>query len=152
MTGAVRRGPAQTWFEDVEVGDVFLTPAMTITEAHVSLYRGLTFDEGVEPSAVPELLPLCLSIGLGWRIDRPPLAVIAFLSFDWEVLKPLRVGDTIHCISRTASRRAMREGGILVEDHEIVDHRGQVAQRGRFTFLVARRPQPAAPPGGETPP
>ena len=29
------------YFEDVEVGQIHETPAMTVTEAHASLYRGL---------------------------------------------------------------------------------------------------------------
>jgi hypothetical protein len=35
----------------------------------------------------------------------------------------------------------MREGGLVIEEHEIVDQRGVVVQRGRFTFLVEHRPR-----------
>ena len=134
----------QTYFEDVTVGEEVATPAITVTEAHVSLYRSLAGEAADDPAAVPELLPLCLSTGLGWRVPRPPLAVTAFLSVEWEILKSLRAGDTIHGVSRAATRRPMREGGIIIEDHEVVDQRGVVVQRGRFTFLVARRTPAAA--------
>lgn len=136
MTVAV----AHTYFEDTKVNQLVTTPAITVTEAHVSLYGGLTGDTGVEAESVPQLLPLCLSIGLGWRIPQPPLAVLAFMAMDCVFVRPMRVGDTVYGTSRIVSRRTMREGGIVIEDHEIIDQRGEVVQRGRFTFLVARRP------------
>jgi hypothetical protein len=129
------------YFEDVVVGDELASPGLTITEGHVGLYRGITGDGGEDPHAVPELLPLALSTGLGWRVPRPPLAVKAFLGFEWEILKELRVGDTIRTSSRPTTRRRMREGGLVIEEHEIVDQRGVVVQRGRFTFLVEHRPR-----------
>ena len=33
--------PNQFYFEDVEIGKVLETPAMTVTDAHVALYGGL---------------------------------------------------------------------------------------------------------------
>ena len=44
---------------------------MTVTEAHVAPLRRRHRDDppGV-PALAPELLGLCLSTGLGWRIDR----------------------------------------------------------------------------------
>ncbi|MBI4247096.1 MAG: hypothetical protein HY614_07900 [Candidatus Rokubacteria bacterium] len=136
---------AQTYFEDVEVGHEVASPAMTVTETHVSLYLGLTGETAADPAGVPALLPLALATGLGWRVPRPPLAVHAFLGFEWEILRSLRVGDTIHSTSRATARRPMRDGGLLVEEHQIVDQRGEVVQRGRFTFLVAKRPTEGAP-------
>ena len=137
-----------TYFEDVEVGDVEVSPAMTVTEAHAALYRGLTGEIPQGPAAIPELLPLCLATGLGWRMARPPLAVLAFMSFDWKIHRELRIGDTIHSRARLALKRSLREGGVIIEDHELVDQHGEVAQSGRFTFLIAKRAADAA--GGKT--
>ena len=130
---------AATYFEDVQVGDVEVTPAMTLTEAHAALYRGLIGEVPEGDGRFPDLLPLCLATGLGWRMERPPLAVLAFMSFDWKIHRELRVGDTIHGRARAALKRSMREGGVIIEDHELVDQHGEVAQSGRFTFLVAKR-------------
>jgi acyl dehydratase len=129
------------YFEDVVIGQDLVSPGLTITEAHVGLYRGVTGDGGEDPQVVPELLPLALSTGLGWRLPRAPLAIKAFLSFEWEILEPVRVGDTVRSISRTATRRRMREGGLIVEEQEIVDQRDRIVQRGRLTFVVEHRPQ-----------
>ena len=132
------------YFEDVVVGETVETPALTLTEAHASFYRGLAGETAAEPGLVPDLLPLCLATGLGWRIARPPLVVLAFMSLEWEIVGPLRVGDTIHGRSRAVAKRAMRDGGLLVEQHEIVDQRDEVLQRGRFSFLIAKRPTAGA--------
>lgn len=135
----------RTYFEDVAVGETVVTPGLTVTEAHVGLFRGLAGEPAEDPHLVPELLPLALCTGLGWRVPRPPLAVRAFLSLEWEVLAPLRVGDTLHSTSRTVARRTLRDGGVIVEAHEVRDQRGAVVQRGRFTFLVDRRPGTTRP-------
>ena len=128
-----------TYFEDVAIGDTETTPAMTLTEAHAALYRGLISESPDGSGLIPALLPLCLATGLGWRTERPPLAVLAFMSFDWKIHRELRVGDTIHGRARVALKRSMREGGVIIEDHELIDQHGAVAQAGRFTFLVAKR-------------
>ena len=127
------------YFEDVVLRGVVETPALTLTETHVAIYSGLSH-EVAEPGLVPELLPLCLTTGLGWRVPQPPLAVLAFMGFEWEVLQPVRVGDTIHSRSKTVVKRSMREGGVIVEERQVINQRGEIVHRGRFTFLVAKRP------------
>lgn len=131
----------QFFFEDVVLDAVLETPAITLTDAHAALFRGIA-QEPVEgdPGLIPDLLPLCLSTGLGWRVPQPPLAVLAFMTIEWEMLRPVRVGDTIHSRSRTVTKRSMRDSGVIIDEREMVDQRGDVVQRGRFTFLVARRP------------
>ncbi len=138
------RPPARLYFEDVEVGMSVRTPALTVTEAHVGIFQGLVREPGEAPGSVPDLLPVCLAIGLGWRAPAPPLVVLAFMGFEWEFIRPVRVGDTISSHARVVNKRALREEGVVVEEREILAHTGEVLQRGRFTFLVGRRPKEAA--------
>lgn len=134
------RTERRTYFEDVEVGVVLETPAMTVTAAHVSLFAGLAGGAPAsDPELVPPLLALCLSSGLGWRVPQPPLVVLAFMAFDWKFHLPIRVGDTIRSRSHTAAKRAMKEGGVVFEQRELVNQREEVVQSGRLTLLVARR-------------
>ncbi len=141
------------YFEDVRLGESVETPRWTLTEADVMRYVGLSgeweplttdseFARQTEVGArvIPDLLPLCISIGLGWRVPRPLLAVLAFMSAEWKFLLPLRVGDTIGSRSTSVAKRAMKDGGVLVEEHEIVNQHGTVVQSGKLTFLVAKRP------------
>jgi 3-hydroxybutyryl-CoA dehydratase len=135
-----RSGSAHTYFEDVEIGVPHETPGMTITETHVGLFAGLVGERSADAFAVPDLLPLCLSSGLGWRTATPPLVVLAFMGFEWRSHLPVRVGDTIHSRSHTSAKRAMKEGGVLFEERKIMNQRGEVVQSCRITLLVARRP------------
>ena len=129
-----------SYFEDVELGEPLETPALTVTAAHVALFEGLTGGApATDPDMVPDLLALCLSSGLGWRVPRPPLVVLAFMGFEWKFHVPIRVGDTIRSRSHTAAKRSMKEGGVVFEEREIVNHRDEVVQSGRLTLLVAKR-------------
>ena len=133
-----------TYFEDIVVDRVQLTPAITVTEAHVAMYQGLTREVPLESSDVPDVLPLCMAIGLGWRVKDPPMAVQAFVALDWKIVRELRVGDTMHTSSRIVSKRPMRDAGLIVDERTILDQHGEVVQQGRFTFLVAKRRKEAS--------
>jgi acyl dehydratase len=135
-----RTADRRLYFEDVEVDFALETPALTLTETHVAMFGGLTDDRAADPRAVPELLPLCLSSGLGWRIPQPPLVVLAFMGFEWKFLRAARVGDTIRCLSRSVVKRRMKEGGVVIEERKILNQRDEVIQSGKLTLLVARRP------------
>ncbi len=142
------------YFEDVVVGEPLETPALTLTEAHMVRYAGLageweprSTDEVASRRSesggrvIPDLLPLCISSGLGWRVPKSPLAVLAFMGFEWKFSLPLRIGDTIRSRSRTVAKRSMKDGGVVVEEREILNQRGEVVQSGRLTLLVAKRPR-----------
>lgn len=133
-----------TYFEDVVVDQMKDTPAITVTQAHVEMYEGLTREMSVGAGEIPGVLPLCMAIGLGWRVKDPPMAVQAFVALDWKIVKPLRVGDTMRTTSRIVSKRPMRDGGLIVDERTILDQHGEVVQQGRFTFLVAKRQKEAS--------
>ena len=135
---------ALTYFEDVVVDNVLLTPAITVTEAHVAMYEGLTREMPLKSGDVPDVLALCMVIGLGWRVKNPPMVVQAFVGLDWKVMKELRVGDTMHSRSRIVSKRALRDGGLVVDERTLLDQHGEVVQQGKFTFLVAKRQKEAS--------
>ncbi|MGH7303863.1 MAG: MaoC family dehydratase [Candidatus Rokuibacteriota bacterium] len=135
---------AFTYFEDVVVDTVQMTPAITVTEAHVAMYQGLTRDLPLGSGDVPDVLPLCMVIGLGWRVKNPPMVVQAFVGLDWKVMKELRIGDTISSRSRIVSKRPLRDGGLVIDERTILDQHGEVVQQGKFTFLVAKRQKEAS--------
>src|SRR2546425_7905423 len=135
--------PSRVYFEDVELNVPLETPGMTLTAAHVALFTGVAQEASPRDDGfVPDLLPLCISSGLGWRVPRPPLAVLAFMGFEWRFLSALSVGDTIHSVSLTVAKRNMREGGVVIEERRIVNQRGETAQAGKLTPRRAPRPAP----------
>jgi 3-hydroxybutyryl-CoA dehydratase len=131
---------SRVYFEDVQTGVPFETPGMTLTETHAALFNSLNTTRPGEPGSIPDLLPLCVSSGLGWRVPQPPLVVLAFMGFEWQFLRPARVGDTIHSVSKTVAKRSIKEGGVVVEERSILNQRDEVVQSGRLTLLVAKRP------------
>jgi acyl dehydratase len=134
------QAPRRVYFEDVQTGVPLETPAMTLTETHTALFAALASTRPPEAGLVPDLLPLCLSSGLGWRVPQPPLVVLAFMGFEWRFLKPTRVGDTIRSVSTTVTKRSLKEGGVVIEERKILNQRGEIVQSGRITLLVAKRP------------
>jgi acyl dehydratase len=138
------------YFEDMEVGEEFRTPARTFTEADLVTFSAISGDHDrldqtrCEPglaSVVPELLVLVVTAGLGFRIPAPQPQVLAFMVFDWRSVAPVRIGDTIHCRIRITAKRAMKDGGVLVEKREMVNQRGEIVQEAEYKLMVARRPR-----------
>ena len=139
------------YFEDVEVGAAVPTPGRTVTEADLVRFAALSGDhEALDrtrgepglPPVVPDTLVVMLTSGLGFRITGPQPQVLAFMVLEWRFLAPVRIGDTVHCRIRVTAKRALKEGGVLVEKREIVNQRGEVVQEGEYKLLVARRPRP----------
>src|SRR5207247_4631223 len=106
---------------------------------YLALDHGPTRKLAADGGSYPDFLPLFFTTGLGWRVPKPPLVVLSFMGLDWQVLRSVRVGDTIMSRSRVVTKRPMRDAGVVVEERELVDQRGEVVQRGRFTYLVAKR-------------
>lgn len=137
------------YFEEVRVGEEHLTPSRTVTEADLTTFAALSGDHAlldfttgtagrVDRPAVPELLVLALSSGLGFRVPAQ-VPILAFMGMEWQFLAPVRVGDTIHSRMRIANKRELKAGGIIVEKRAIVNQQGEVVQEGKFTLLVAKR-------------
>lgn len=138
MTGP--RAERRVYFEDVQMNVPLETPGMTLTQTHAAMFGALTGSRPADPDAIPDLIPLCVSSGLGWRVPQAPLVVLAFMGFEWRFLKRARVGDTIHSVSTTVAKRSMKDGGVVVEERRILNQHGDLVQSGRLTLLVAKRP------------
>ena len=144
----------KTFFEDFEIGDEFVTPGRTVTEADVMLFAGLTGDynrihtdaEYMKSSMFGEriahgLLGLALVNGLKYRTDYDSDGVLAFLGLTWKFSGPIKFGDTIHAVIRIASKRetSKPDRGIMVQAIQVLNQRGEVVQEGEFTSLMKRR-------------
>jgi len=70
----VREAPVRgTYFEDVVVDKVQVTPAITVTETHVgSCTSASRASCRLRPGGVPDVLPLCL-VSAGLARTEPPL-------------------------------------------------------------------------------
>src|SRR5215510_6527282 len=138
------------FFEDLQIGYGFETPGRTITEADVVAYASLSGDqefldftagEPGLPPVVPDLLVMAITSGLGFRAPAETPQILAFMVFDLHMHQPVRVGDTIRCRIRVAGMRPMKEGGVVVEQRQMLNQRGDVVQEAEYKLLVARRPR-----------
>src|SRR5438093_9408004 len=112
------------YFEELEVGDAYETPGRTITQADVVRFAAISGDhaslgpgrrEPGLPPAIPELLVVAVTSGLGFRAPVPQPQILAFLVVDWRSVAPVRIGDTLRCRVRITAKRALRDGGVIVE-------------------------------------
>lgn len=147
--------PRGAYFEDLEVGQAFSSPARTVTESDICAFAGVSGD--YNPLHTDEefarqtpfggrvahgLLALSISSGLASRIGILEGTVLAFLGLEWKFREPVRAGDTIHVRLSVASTKAMpRLGGGIVElAVEVVNQAGACAQRGTWRLLIKSRP------------
>jgi len=142
------------FFDEIEVGEEFVTPGVTVTEHHVMQFAGLSMDffelhtneefarRTVFGRRVAHgLLGLAMADGLKNRSDLRVRA-IASLAWAWEFTGPIFLDDTIHVRMRVADKRASRskpDRGVVTLALEVVNQRGEVVQKGENRLMVERR-------------
>lgn len=149
------------YFEDLEIGQQFVSPGRTITESDVVQFAGLSGDynpihtdaEFASQSAFGEriahgLLGVAVISGLSARLGVFDGTAIAFLGLTWDFTGPIRLGDTVHLHMTIATKRetSKPERGLVERDMQLINQRGETVQKGLFKLMVKRRPQnePAA--------
>lgn len=143
------------FFDEVEVGEEYLTPGVTVTESHVLLFSGLSMDffelhtneefarRTIFGRRVAHgLLGLAMADGLKNRSDLRVRA-IASLGWTWEFAGPIFLGDTLHVRLRVADKRPSRtkpDRGVVTLALEVVNQREEVVQKGENRLMVERKP------------
>lgn len=137
-------------FGDLNLGDRWRSPARTMTETDVVNFAGLTGDYNPlhidhefaanTPWGKPiahGLLGLSWVAGLGSTAPRP--ATIALVAIrDWQFLKPVFVGDTLHVVTEVVGKQLKgRRAGIVTWKRSLINHRGVTVQEGFVDTLVA---------------
>lgn len=140
-------------FEDIKVGEEFVSPGRTVTEMDVVLFAGLSGDynvlhtdaEHMKSSQFGEriahgLLVLSIQQGLVSRI-APELVERPMTELGWKFRGPIKIGDTVHVVARVSDKRpADRPGwGIVTIERRVLNQRGEVVQEGESKHLVERR-------------
>jgi acyl dehydratase len=138
-------------FEDVAVGDTWISPARTITETDVVQFACLTGD--FNPLHVDQefarstpfgqpiahgLLGLSYVAGLGSHAPR--MATLSFLRIlEWNFVKPICFGDTVHVRTEILGIEPKARGrrAEITWQRELVNQAGDVVQIGRTLTLVA---------------
>lgn len=148
-------GSGPLYFEDVEVGRQFITPARTVTEADIVAFAGLSGDYNplhtdaefakttiFKARIAHGLLGLAIASGLKARLGTFDGTVVAFLGLTWEFRAPVFIGDTVHVRMTITSKRETRnpDRGVVEQEVELINQKGEVVQKGKHVIMVKRKP------------
>lgn len=150
-------------FGEFAVGQRFVTPGRTITEADIMAFAGLTGDFnpvhtdedfakatpfGARVAHGP--MGIGIAFGLAARLDLIDGTVVALLGLTWDFRAPMRPGDTIRALIDVVETRDVRDpaNGLVGLAIAIQDRRGATLQEGTARLLM-RRTRPEAALWGE---
>lgn len=141
-------------FEDMNVGDVVISPARTVTEADVTLFAALSGDynplhtDAIHAQTTPfgqriahGLLGLSIASGLVARTGLTDANVLAFMGLSWKFRKPVFFGDTIRVRTEVAQTRPMpsAKAGIVTLKVVVLNQNDQVVQDGEWRLMLRAR-------------
>jgi len=142
------------YYQEIEEGEVWFSPARTVTTTDIVLFAGLTGD--MNPLHVDHeyarqtpygrpiahgLLGLSLVAGLG--SNWPRMQTVAFVRIvQWEFLKPVVAGDTVHVRTEVLAiePRARGRRALVRWKRQLINQRDEVVQEGVTETLVEGRP------------
>ncbi len=141
------------YFDDLQVGQEWESPARTVTESDIVNFAGLSGDYNpihvdhefckTTPFRRPiahGLLGVAITSGLG--LNSPPLRTLAFMSIrEWHFREPIFIGDTVRIRSKVLQiePRARGRRGVITFQRQIVNQEGRVVQEGVTLLLVEGR-------------
>ncbi len=140
-------------FDELEVGDRFVSPGRTITETDLVSFAALTGDfhplhTDAEWASASEfngriahgMLLVSYCVGL---VPLDPAHVLALRGFERIAFKrPVRIGDTIHVEGALESKQELDEAsGLTVFAWKIVNQRSEVVAVVKVRVVWRRAPQ-----------
>lgn len=143
------------YFDEFEVGQTFVSPRRTITEADVANFAGISGD--FNPLHTDEEFArttqfggrifhgpgvFAIATGLESRLGIKEGTAIAFLGMTWNMRAAVKIGDTIHVSETVKECRASSskpDRGIVTFAVEVRNQHGEVCQDGDWLVMFSRR-------------
>jgi acyl dehydratase len=146
-------------FDEFEIGQRFVTPGRTITEADIGAFAGLTGD--YNPVHTDETfaaasdfgsriahgpMGIGIAFGLASRLDLIDGTVVALLGVNWDFRAPMRPGDTIRALIGVTGKRPVKNPdlGLIEWAIELVNQHDKLLQNGSARLLLRKTRPPAA--------
>jgi 3-hydroxybutyryl-CoA dehydratase len=139
------------YFEDFQVGDVYVSRGRTITEADIVNFAAFSGDwyplhvdkEYAAKSPFGERIAhgmLVLSAASG-LMPLTDYAIVAFYGMDRvRFVGPTMIGDTIHVEAEITEIKEKSElGGVVTFQQKIVDHQGNEKAVSSFKIFMAKK-------------
>jgi acyl dehydratase len=143
--------------DEFNIGDIYTTPAITLTETHVVNWAGLTMDfyplhmdkEYAARTSFGERLvhgPMIfgIAVGLASMGQIGGAAPIAWLGADkMRMLRPVKIGDTVRVEIKVLEKRETRkpEQGIQVWRYTAKNQRDEDVMVFDYTMMFHERPK-----------
>jgi 3-hydroxybutyryl-CoA dehydratase len=142
------------YFDDLEVGQEWVSMGRTITEADIVNYAGFSGDfnpihiDHEFARTTPFRRPIAHGFGVfsivsGLGVMSPPVRTIALLRVrHWNFLLPVFAGDTVRCQTRVVEKTVKGRGkrGEVVWYRGILNQDGKTVQEGEVVTLLECRP------------
>jgi acyl dehydratase len=154
-----RMVPAQRWFEDFALGERFVLPSRTMTDAVFLAFQAASGDahpihydvEFCRARGMPQLLAhgfqvaaqTCPGAGLFPYLIED--SIIGFLEQSSRFLKPVFSGDTIYPALEVVELTAGRSTGVIGLASTIHNQRREQVLEGNQRYLIRKRPPDGAP-------
>ena len=144
----------KNYFEDLEVYFTYETPAITVSEAHILGFAGLTgdfTDVHVDETFAQEmgfksrLAHGILVLGLIDALKNRCLVsfhVVAALNWNWQFSDPIYIGDRLRAKLTIKDKRLTSKGnrGIVTLGIQGINQDEKVVQEGTNQIMVLTRP------------
>jgi len=144
----------QRWFEDFSLGERFVLPSRTMTEAIFAAFQTASGDthpvhydaEYCRARGMPNLLAhgfqtlIHTAPGAGLFPFMVEESLVAFLEQSSRFLKPVYAGDTIYPALEVTELAAGQTTGVVALRSTVFNQRRELALEGWQKFLIRRRP------------
>lgn len=151
---AHRMVPAQRWFEDFTLGERFVLPSRTMTEAIFLAFQAASGDnhpvhydvEYCRARGMPHMLAHGFQIviqtaaGAGMFPHMVEESLKGFLEQSSRFLHPVFVGDTLYAALEVDEITPQRTTGVIGLRSTVHNQKGELVMDGRQRYLLRRRP------------
>ncbi len=142
------------YFEDFVIGEEVCSPSRTVTEADIVNFAGLSGDymqihtsEQFAENTVLKgriahgFLTMAISTGQSFQTGILDGTVIALLESHITFAAPVRIGDSVHTVTRISQllETGKPDRGILVSESEVRNQREEVVLKHVDKVMVLRR-------------
>ena len=144
------------YFDEMSVGQEWVSPGRTITEWDVLTFATLTSDMNSMHTDVEYckntpfgeriahgFLIASLAAGFGARMGIAEGTIVANLGISWKFVNPVKIGDTIHLVMRVKEKRLSKSRpgeGIIVRTYDVRNQRGETTALGEVAATFRCRP------------
>jgi acyl dehydratase len=144
----------QRWFEDFSLGERFVIPSRTMTEAVFAAFQTASGDthpvhydiEYCRARGMPNMLAhgfqtlIHTAPGAGLFPFMVEESLVAFLEQSSRFLKPVYAGDTVYPALEVTELTTGRTTGIVGLRSTVFNQRRELVLEGLQKFLIRRRP------------